>query len=153
MSSRLSLSSEEPLWLVLGSLTMGFFQPNVGLLTTFTHLSTSGWKAIWVSEGVKRCFWFVTVTTSRWKSHMYIKEEDSFWRERNAKCRGIFSQKPTTSSKLDTHLWPLFWLLWFWLYEVPADWFSNFSSLVCVEHLSACHVDYNVHCLMPSILG
>ena len=34
-----------------------------------------------------------------------------------------------------------------------ADWFSNFSSLVCVEHLSACHVDYNVHCLIPSILG
>lgn len=27
------------------------------------------------------------------------------------------------------------------------------SSLVCVEHLSACHADYNVHCLMPSILG
>lgn len=141
-----SLRSEEPLWLVLGSLTKSFFQPDVGILTTFIHLSKSGWKAIWVSEGVKRCFWFVTVTTSWWKSHMYIKE-DSLKGEKCLQSVEASLVKTCNLEWADTRLWPLFWLLWFWLYEVPADWFSNFifglcRTFICLSCWLQCALPY-----------
>lgn len=70
-----SLSSEEPLLLVLSSFIIALFQTNMETVTIFIHLSKNrdGTPTESLSEGAKRCLWFTAIPPSQWKSHLYIK--------------------------------------------------------------------------------